>query len=81
MNRQGIIQSIRIIDKYGGKGEVSGGGHYVAAECRTRMSGVTYEQAFDIFSELIREMEDADKISDTVKAAELGMEYLVKERT
>ncbi len=49
----------RLVEKYNNKEQITGGGHYRAAECRTRKSGVTLAESLEVFSKLIMDMEKA----------------------
>ncbi len=42
-----------LIAKYGQRGIISGGGHPVAAECKTRTSGVPIDEALKIFLDML----------------------------
>ncbi len=69
----------RLVSIYGNGEQITGGGHYRAAECRTRRSGVSLAGVLNVFSELIMEMEDVCKEGNTEEGLELGMEFLKRE--
>lgn len=48
----------RLVAKFGHKGTISGGGHPLAAECKTRTSGVPMHLALLEFFELMKDMGD-----------------------
>ncbi|MEA3506985.1 MAG: hypothetical protein U9R36_05810 [Elusimicrobiota bacterium] len=66
----------RLVEKFAHKDEITGGGHPFAAECKTRNSGVSYEDAIAEFNSLLEEMKEAAKNSNLEKAKELGLDYL-----
>ncbi len=66
----------RLVEKFNNRDEITGGGHPFAAECKTRKSGVSYEEALKVFNGLINDMKKADESGNRQKAEELGMDYL-----
>jgi hypothetical protein len=66
----------RFVEKYGFKDQITGGGHYRAAECKTRNSGVRLTQSLEVFSALIMDMELADGEGNPDGGLKLGLEYL-----
>jgi hypothetical protein len=67
----------RLVEKYNNKDQITGGGHFVAAECKTRKSGVALSGALSVFFNLIMDMEKTDKEGNSGMGGELGLEYLV----
>lgn len=66
----------RLSDKFGHPDQITGGGHPFAAECRTRKSGVSFEDAMSEFRGLMNDIKKADQESDSSKGLELGLDYL-----
>ncbi len=66
----------RLVEKFNNKDEITGGGHPFAAECKTRKSGVSYEEALEVFRGLINDMKKAEASGSRKEAEELGMDYL-----
>jgi len=66
----------RLVEKYNNRQQITGGGHYRAAECKTRKSPVRLSQALEVFSQLVLDMERAAESGSRETGAELGLEYL-----
>jgi hypothetical protein len=70
--------SALLVEKFGHKDQITGGGHPFAAECKTRNSGVSYEDALEVFNNLLEDMKTVAGTEDIAKAKELGLDYITE---
>ncbi|NLB34385.1 MAG: hypothetical protein GX817_00965, partial [Elusimicrobia bacterium] len=70
--------SARLVEKYGNKDEITGGGHFVAAECKTRNSGVTLSESLEVFAKMMMDMEGLSGETGSEEGISLGLEYLAE---
>ncbi|MGM0442315.1 MAG: DHH family phosphoesterase [Elusimicrobiota bacterium] len=68
--------SDRLVEKFGHRDQISGGGHPFAAECKTGNSKVGLDEAMDVLNNLIQDMIESVDNEDIDVGRELGLEFL-----